>query len=66
MSEEEKTLMVQIKPNPGEKRDSILQRIKESVISQGKEWTPALEKKFKAGITGNQDRTVAARGAVVS
>jgi hypothetical protein len=50
MSEEEKTLIVQIKPNLGEKRESILQRIKESVISQGKEWTPALEKKFKAGI----------------
>jgi GAF domain-containing protein len=35
---------------PGEKHESILQRIKEEVISQGKEWTPELEKKFKAGI----------------
>ncbi|HEV3147564.1 MAG TPA: hypothetical protein VGZ24_02860 [Chthoniobacterales bacterium] len=50
MNEEEKTLIVQVKPKSGEKRESILQRIKASVISQGKEWTPELEKKFKAGI----------------
>ena len=50
MSEEEKTLIVQVKPKPGEKHESILQRIKENVISQGKEWTPELEKKVKAGI----------------
>jgi hypothetical protein len=50
MNEEEKTLIVQVKPKPGEKHESILQRIKEGVIAQGKEWTPELEKKFKAGI----------------
>jgi hypothetical protein len=50
MSEEEKTLIVQVKPRPGEKQESILQRIKEIVLSQGKEWTPELEKTFKAAI----------------
>jgi hypothetical protein len=50
MSEEEKTLIVQVKPKPGERHESILRRIKESVRSQGKEWTRELEKTFKPGI----------------